>query len=75
MKRELEALLFATDAPLTVETHILDFDEEIYGEEVAVAFHNRIRGEIRFSSAEALVEQIRKDVDSARELLRAKPRS
>jgi riboflavin kinase/FMN adenylyltransferase len=66
---------FGPEAPLTVETHILDFDEDIYGEEVAVAFHHRIRGEIRFPSPEALVEQIKKDVARARELLGKKPRS
>jgi len=66
---------FGLDAPLTVETHILDFDEDIYGEEVGVAFHQRIRGEIRFPSAEALAKQIQQDVAKARRLLHSKPRS
>ena len=57
---------FGPGAPVTVESHILDFDQEIYGEEVGVAFIHRLRGEIRFPSAEALMAQIRQDIEQAR---------
>ena len=60
---------FGAGAPLTVETHILDFDEEIYGEEVGVAFHQRLRGEERFPTPAALVDQIARDIARARERL------
>lgn len=56
--------------PLKVETHFLDFDENIYGEEIRVEFHEFIRDEKKFSGADALVTQIRLDVEKARLLLR-----
>lgn len=64
---------FGPDAPLTVETHILDFDENLYGAEVAVAFHARIRGERRFDGPDALKAQIADDVAAAREHFRRNP--
>ena len=42
----------------TVETHIFDFDEEIYGLDIRVAFLRRIRDERRFNSLEGLREQL-----------------
>jgi riboflavin kinase/FMN adenylyltransferase len=54
---------------LSVEVHIFNFDETIYGEEIEIAFIERIRGEIRFESAEDLVAQIEKDIESAKNIL------
>jgi riboflavin kinase/FMN adenylyltransferase len=56
-----------------LEAHLLDFDGDLYGEHAKVRFVARLRDEVRFDSAEALVEQIGRDVDQARELLRALP--
>ena len=53
----------------TVEAYILDFDEDIYGERLRVAFVRRQRGERRFSSAEALVAQMDRDAARARAIL------
>lgn len=53
----------------TIEVHILDFDENIYGEKIRVNFVERIRPEIRFSSLEQLSEQIVKDIRIARDSL------
>ncbi len=50
-----------------VETHILDFDTNIYGEEIQIEFLKFIRPEMRFSSVEALKMQIAKDVQVVRE--------
>jgi len=47
--------------PPTVEAHLLDFSQEIYGERVQLDFLHRLRDELRFSSLEALAEQIRAD--------------
>lgn len=47
---------------ISVETHILDFKDDIYDETVEVFFNQRIRGEKKFNSPEELVEQIKKDV-------------
>ena len=45
----------------TVETHIFDFDEDIYGLDMRVTFVEKIRDEIRFDSLEALRQQLEKD--------------
>ncbi len=51
---------------LTVETHIFDFDEMIYGERISVAFLERIRAERRFPSLDALRAQLRADAELIR---------
>jgi riboflavin kinase/FMN adenylyltransferase len=55
--------------PVTVETHILEFDQDIYGETLEVQMVQRIRDEIRFANVEQLVIQIKKDVVTAKEYL------
>ncbi|WP_130863627.1 bifunctional riboflavin kinase/FAD synthetase [Bacilliculturomica massiliensis] len=50
-----------------IETHIFDFDEEIYGEEIRVEFVKKIRDEYKFDSVDALSVQIGKDCNTARE--------
>lgn len=57
------------DVPVVVETHILGFDQDIYGEMIEVRIVQRIRDEVRFSGVEALVEQIQCDVQSAKKIL------
>jgi riboflavin kinase/FMN adenylyltransferase len=54
---------------LVVETHLLDFDGDLYGETLDVSFIERIRDEQRFDGVDALVGQIRRDVARARSLL------
>jgi riboflavin kinase/FMN adenylyltransferase len=46
---------------LTVETYILDFNENIYNEDLKVYFIHRIRDELKFDSLNALVLQLRQD--------------
>jgi riboflavin kinase/FMN adenylyltransferase len=53
------------DRPLT-EAHLLDFSGDVYGRRVEVAFVERLRGEHRFASVEALRAQIARDAESAR---------
>jgi riboflavin kinase / FMN adenylyltransferase len=52
-----------------LEVNILDFDQEIYGEELNVLFYRQIRREIRFDSAEALKHQLNRDKSTVREVL------
>lgn len=53
-----------------VESYVLDrLDLELYGVEIAVDFTHRLRGQVRYSGMEALIEQMRVDVDQARRLL------
>ncbi len=55
---------------VTVEAHVLDGEPELYGQEVALIPGDRIRPEIKFESAEALTEQIRKDQETVWEWYR-----
>ena len=49
-----------------METHILDFSGNLYGKEVAIYFHKRIREEMKFSGIDELKERIAKDAALAR---------
>lgn len=61
---------FYADQPYSLlEAYLLDFSGDLYGEAVKVRFAHRLRGEARFESVEALVAQIRADVDLTRRLL------
>jgi riboflavin kinase / FMN adenylyltransferase len=57
------------DNLFTTEVHILDFDRDIYGTRIRVNMVARLRDEKKFSSLRELSEQIRKDIDIAKELL------
>lgn len=59
---------FETGRGLLVEAYLIDFDEDLYGRTLRVAFIGRLRGERRFDGPEELVEQMRRDVEQAREL-------
>jgi riboflavin kinase / FMN adenylyltransferase len=59
---------FETGRGLLVEAHLIDFEGDIYGETLRIAFLERMRGERRFETADALVEQMQKDVIQAREI-------
>lgn len=52
-----------------VEAHLLDFEADLYGQTIALDFTAWLRGEQRFSGIEALVTQIKKDVEQGRRLL------
>ncbi len=55
-----------------VEAYVLDFDGDLYGQDVRLEFAARLRPESRFESVEALVQQIDKDVAQTRKLLAPK---
>ncbi len=55
--------------PPRVETHLLDYDEDLYGQEISLNFLLRLRDEQRFPSVEALVAQIQRDIAQARQVL------
>jgi riboflavin kinase/FMN adenylyltransferase len=54
-----------------LEVHLLDFEGDLYGERLRVEIVRRQRGERRFSSVPALVDQMRQDVARARGILAA----
>ena len=56
----------------TIETHIFDFDEDIYGLDLEVTFLSRIREEVRFDSLDELRVQLEKDRDACRTVINTK---
>ena len=59
---------FKTGRGLLVEAYLLDFDGDLYGQELRLEFLARLRGEKRFESVDALVEQMHLDVVEARRI-------
>jgi len=57
-------------AALSIETHALDFGQDIYGKRIAVEFWHRLRDERRFAGQDELVARIRKDKENARRYFR-----
>ena len=60
---------FGTGRSLLVEPYLIGFDGDLYGETLRIAFAKRMRGERRFDSVDALIEQMKADVDEATRLL------
>lgn len=55
------------DGRVTVEGFILDFDGDLYGKQVRMEFHKRLRGERKFPSMEALAQEICRNAEQTRE--------
>jgi riboflavin kinase / FMN adenylyltransferase len=54
-----------------IEAYLLDFDGDLYGQQLRVRFLERLRGEMRFDGAEALVEEMHRDVERTRAICAA----
>ena len=52
-----------------VETHLLDYNQDLYGKHIDLDFVERLRDEQRFASIESLVNQIQSDINRARDIL------
>ena len=59
--------MFTTGRGELIEAHLLDFDGDLYGSELRLEFLKRLRGEKRFVTVDALIEQMHLDVEQARE--------
>ena len=57
---------FGTGRAVLVEAYLLDFDGDLYGQLLRLDFLARLRGERRFDTVDALVEQMRLDVEQTR---------
>jgi riboflavin kinase / FMN adenylyltransferase len=57
------------DGPPLLEVFVFDYDGDLYGETVEVAFYEFLRGEEKFASVDALVAQMRADAEAARAIL------
>lgn len=55
---------------ISIETYLLDFEGDIYGERMDLEIVGRVRGEVKFESVEELKAQISRDVDAVRELVK-----
>ena len=60
---------FVTGRGLLIEAFLLDFEGDLYGRELRLQFVDRIRGEKRFDTVEALIEQMGRDVDEIARLV------
>lgn len=59
---------FGTGRGVLVEAYLLDTEADLYGHNLRIDFLRRLRGERRFESTEALVDQMRRDVERTREI-------
>jgi riboflavin kinase/FMN adenylyltransferase len=59
---------FETGRGVLIEAYLIDFEGDLYGQELRIDFLQRLRGEKLFPSVEALTEQIAQDVERAREI-------
>jgi riboflavin kinase / FMN adenylyltransferase len=55
-----------------LEAHLLDYDGDLYGKDLSLAFVSRLRDEQRFPDFQALVKQIHADISKAKKILRVK---
>jgi riboflavin kinase / FMN adenylyltransferase len=60
--------MFETGRGLLIEAYLIDFEGDLYGETLRVAFVERLRGERRFPGVEDLIAQMHRDVEEARDL-------
>jgi riboflavin kinase/FMN adenylyltransferase len=63
---------FVDSGALVLEVHVLDFDGDLYDRHVRITFVARLRAELKFDSVDALIAQIRRDIDAARQALAAR---
>jgi riboflavin kinase/FMN adenylyltransferase len=54
---------------LCAETHIFDFDGDLYGKEITVEFLHFLRAETKFESVELLTKQVENDITKAKEYI------
>ena len=57
---------FESGRGVLIETYLIDFEGDLYGTDLRVAFVERLRGEKRFPSVEELIAQMRIDVEDAK---------
>ena len=63
--------MFTPDLPAPIiEAHLLDFNHDLYGKQVKLEFVEYLRPEEKYSSVEALLEQINRDIEKTRKILK-----
>jgi riboflavin kinase/FMN adenylyltransferase len=66
----LRPTFISVEAVPRVEAHLLDFNGDLYGKTLKLEFVERLRGEQKFPSVDALIAQIRADIEQARGMLK-----
>jgi riboflavin kinase/FMN adenylyltransferase len=59
---------FGSGGALLIETYLIDFRGDLYGQNLRVAFVDRLRGEENFENVDELIVQMGRDVERTREL-------
>ncbi|HEX3737150.1 MAG TPA: bifunctional riboflavin kinase/FAD synthetase [Solirubrobacterales bacterium] len=59
---------FDSDRGVLIESHLIDFSGDLYGQTLRIAFVERLRPEVAFEDVDELVEQMREDVEDARRI-------
>lgn len=54
---------------VSIETHLLDFDDDLYDKEIKIRFVKKVRGEIKFNSLEAMKQQLKLDEEEINKIL------
>ena len=62
----------SAENPLTIESHLLDFDRDIYGEKIRVSFIKRIREQKHFPNLDALKAQLKADLRTIENCVKSK---
>ena len=62
---------FVTGRGELIEAYLIDFEGDLYGQQLRLEFRKRLRGEKRFDSVDALVEQMGRDTEAAANLVRS----
>jgi riboflavin kinase / FMN adenylyltransferase len=65
---------FETGRGELIEAYLLDFEGDLYGQQLSLEFLERLRGERRFGTREALIAQMHRDVEQTRALVAARGR-
>ena len=61
---------FESEKVINIETHIFDFNKDIYGEQLEVIFYTRLRDEKKFNSVNELISQIKDDSQKAQKFFK-----
>lgn len=62
---------FNTEHKKVIEVHLFDFNKEVYGKEIKILFHNRLRSEKKFVTESELIEQLKLDKSKCEEYIQA----
>ncbi len=57
-----------TNSALTIETHLIDYSDDLYGKTIKIVFIDRLRDEIKFENTDALKKQISLDIEEIKAL-------